>query len=78
MNTRLLLKFLFVIAVLFFMVLMGMQNRVPVKFFLLNYESKTLPTAIMYFIFFGAGLLTGGVLALGGHGGGGGKKKPPQ
>ena len=67
MHARLLVKLLFVLAVLLFMVLMGMSNTEKVTFTLrqLSFTGQTT-AAIMYFIFFGVGVLTGGVLAVGG------------
>lgn len=78
MNTRLLIKLFFVLGVLFFMVMMGMSNQDPVrfKFKIFDFVSGSIDSAIMYFIFFGVGTLTGGILAagVGGSGGGGGGK----
>ena len=67
MNSRLLLKLLFVLAMLLFMVMMGMSNDDPVQFRLkpLGIESGKVRSALMYFIFFGAGIITGAVLAVG-------------
>jgi len=76
-TSRMIFKFVFVIVVLLFMVQMGMSNGTGTADFrlnLINYQTKTQP-AMMYFIFFGAGLLTGGVLALGTGKSGGSKKK---
>lgn len=67
MNARLFMKFVVVLAVLLFMVMMGMSNADPVRFKLvpLNYESGTIKSAFMYFIFFAVGAFTGLVLAAG-------------
>lgn len=69
---KLLIKIIVVIVALLFMLLMGMANQDPVKFRLavFNVETNPIPSALMYFIFFGVGLITGGVLALGSGGGG--------
>ena len=47
------------------MVIMGMSNHDRVNFELLNRRIGSLPAAILYFIFFGAGLISGAVLAVG-------------
>jgi len=67
MNTRLWLKVIFVLALLLFMVMMGISNDDPVQFRIkpLGIESKKVHSAIMYFIFFGAGVVTGAILVLG-------------
>jgi len=67
-NTRLLLKMIFVLAVLLFMVMMGKQNNDPVRFKLpspVRYTSEPVESCYMYFTFFGVGLITGGVIAAG-------------
>ena len=71
MNARTFMKFVVVLAVLLFMLMMGMSNWDPVRFKLtpLNYESAPIKSAFMYFIFFAVGALTGWVLALGTGGG---------
>ena len=76
MNTRLLMKFVVVLAVLLFMVMMGMSNSDPVRFKLvpLSYESVPIKSAFMYFIFFAVGAFTGLVLAAGT----GGKSSAPK
>jgi uncharacterized membrane protein YciS (DUF1049 family) len=70
MNTRLFMKFVVVLAVLLFMVMMGMSNSDPVRFKLLplSYESGPIKSAFMYFIFFAVGALTGLVIAVGSGG----------
>ena len=67
MNSRLWMKVIFVLAMLLFMVLMGMSNDDLVRFRLkpLGVESGEVRSALMYFIFFGAGLVTGAVVAVG-------------
>jgi hypothetical protein len=67
MNARLVMKFVLILAVLLFMVMMGMSNDDMVTFRLgpLGYSSHSVRSAFMYFIFFGAGVLTGGLLAVG-------------
>jgi len=58
-------RVLFTLAVLLFMVIMGMSNRASVNFELMNKRIGTFPAAILYFIFFGVGLISGAVLAVG-------------
>ena len=67
MNTRLLIKLVVVLGALLFMVLMGMSNVHEAEFKMtkLGWDFK-VDAAIMYFIFFGVGILTGAVLAAGG------------
>ena len=67
MNGRLWIKLIFVLAVLLFMVLMGMSNQDMVQFRLkpLGLESGPTSSALMYYVFFGAGVVTGAVLAVG-------------
>ncbi|MEI7733014.1 MAG: hypothetical protein WCO56_25805 [Verrucomicrobiota bacterium] len=75
---KILLKAVFVIAVLSFLVLMGMHNRSTVPFDLppLLPQTLKLPSALMYYAFFAIGFLTGVVLFAGGKKGGGeGKSK---
>lgn len=64
---KLLIKIIVVIVALLFILLMGMANQDQVQFRLamVGFQSNPMPSALMYFIFFGAGLITGGVLALG-------------
>ncbi len=68
MNTRLLLKLLFVLAVLLFMVMMGVSNQDTVTFKLLGRTFGRMSAAFMYFIFFGAGVIFGAVIATGWRG----------
>jgi uncharacterized integral membrane protein len=77
MNIRLLLKTVFVIAVLLLLVLMGMNNRQMVDLSMPPLLPKTQkqPAAIMYFGFFAVGLLTGTILTAGGKSGGRSKTK---
>lgn len=74
MNMRLLLKTIFLLAVLGLLVLMGMNNRGTIEVDLPPVLPRPvkLPAAEMYFVFFGIGLLTGTILTAGGKGGGGG------
>jgi len=67
MNMRLWLKLIFILAMLLFMVMMGISNNDLVQFKLkpLGFESEKTRAAIMYFIFFGAGVVTGAILLLG-------------
>lgn len=66
MNLRLFLKLVVVLAVLLFMVVMGKSNHDPVRFKLMTFESGVLESAFMYFIFFAVGVITGGILVMGG------------
>jgi uncharacterized integral membrane protein len=73
MNVRLLLKTLFMIAILSLLVLMGMHNQQVVELSLppLIPRTQHLPAALMYFGFFAVGVLTGTVLTAGRKRGGG-------
>ncbi len=73
MNAKLLLKTVFLIVVLLFLVLMGMENRGTVEFALKPVlpSKVTLPSALMYFGFFAIGVLTGTILTAGGGKGAG-------
>ena len=78
MNAKLIFKTLFLIVILLFLVLMGMENRNLVKFTMSQVvpgKQLELPAALMYYAFFAIGLLTGTILAAGGKKGaaGGGK-----
>ena len=67
MNIIMLLKTVFVTAILLLLVLIGLNNSAPVDFNLpplLAAEVKQ-PAAIMYFAFFAVGLLTGAILSIG-------------
>jgi len=67
MNAKLILKTVFMIAILLLLVVMGMNNRQEVELSMPPLLPKTqkLPAAIMYFGFFGIGLLTGTILTAG-------------
>lgn len=78
MNAKLLFKTVFLIVMLLFLVLMGMNNRGTVSFSLPPILPKDVsqPAALMYFGFFAIGFLSGTVLTAGGGGGKkGGKNK---
>lgn len=77
MNTKLILKTLFLIAILSLLVLMGMYNRQTVELSLPPIVPKTqkFPAAYMYYGFFAIGLLTGTLLTAGGKKGGSSKAK---
>ncbi|MDB6025441.1 MAG: hypothetical protein JWM68_1664 [Verrucomicrobiales bacterium] len=69
MNAKLLLKTLFLIAILFLLVLMGMYNNEQVSLSMPKWilpKKQIQPAAIMYFGFFGIGVLTGTILTAGG------------
>ncbi len=68
MNARHVLKLVVVLAVLLFMVMMGMSNGDPVRFKLLTYTSDPIKSAFMYFTFFAVGAFTGLVLGVGSGG----------
>ncbi len=72
MNAKLLFKTIFLIAILLLLVIMGMNNRDTVELSLPPLIPKTqkMPAAIMYFGFFGVGVLTGTILTAGGKRGG--------
>lgn len=72
MSAKLILKTVFMIAILLLLVIMGMNNRQEVELSMPPLLPKTqkLPAAIMYFGFFGIGLLTGTILTAGGKRGG--------
>ena len=65
---KILLKIVFIMAVLGLLLLMGMHNRTPVDFSLPPVLKQTFqqPAALMYFAFFGVGVLTGTVITAGG------------
>lgn len=80
MNAKLFFKTVFLIAILFVLVLMGMYNQDEVKLFMPPwFFPKSMPkmieqkSAIMYFSFFAIGVLTGTILTAGGKKGGGTK-----
>jgi uncharacterized integral membrane protein len=72
MNAKLILKTLFALLVLSLLVLMGLHNKQAVSFVLPPLLARPLkqPAAIMYFVFFALGWLTGVVLTAGGKRGG--------
>jgi len=67
MNSKLLLKTLFLILVLLLLVLMGMHNRSTVDFTLPPLLNRVIqqPAALMYFAFFAVGVVTGTILTAG-------------
>ncbi len=71
MNTKLLLKTIFLIAILLLLVIMGMNNRQSVELRMPPLMSKVekLPAAFMYFGFFAVGVVSGTLLTAGGKGG---------
>lgn len=72
MNPKLILKTLFMIAILSLLVLMGMHNQQNVDLSMppLLKSKQSFPAALMYFGFFAIGVLTGTVLTAGGKRGG--------
>jgi len=77
MNAKLMLKTIFLIAILLLLVIMGMNNRQPVRFImpLILPKAQELPAALMYFAFFAIGLLSGTILTAGKKGGGSARPK---
>jgi uncharacterized integral membrane protein len=73
---RLVLKTIFIIALLLLLVLMSMNNLQVVEFKLPHIFTKPekQPAALMYFAFFAIGLLAGAVLMTGRRGGSGKSK----
>ena len=67
MNAKLILKTVFLIAVLSLLVIMGMHNRQSVSLAMPPLLPKVLKlsAALMYFGFFAIGLLTGAILTAG-------------
>lgn len=67
MNIIMLIKTVFVTAILALLVLIGLNNSTPVDFSLPPLLSSVVkqPAAIMYFSFFAVGLLTGAILSIG-------------
>jgi len=76
MNTKLLLKMLFIILVALLLVLMGMNNHHNVDFTLPPILNRVIqqPAALMYLAFFAVGLLTGTIMTAGRSKKGGGIK----
>ena len=68
MNTKLLLKTLFIILVALLLVLMGMNNHHRIDFTLPPILNRVIqqPAALMYLAFFAVGLLTGTIMTAGG------------
>ena len=75
MNTKLLLKTLFLILILLLLMLMGMHNHSTVDFTLPPLLKQVIhqPAALMYFAFFAVGVITGTILTAGTGKKGGGK-----
>ena len=71
MLVKLILKTIFLVAVLLLLVILGMNNRQMVELTMTPLLPKTQkrPAALMYFGFFGIGLLTGSILTAGRRGG---------
>jgi len=67
MNLMHLIKMAFLLAVLLFLVLMGVHNRGVVDFNLPPLMSSVVhqPAALMYFAFFAVGALTGTIITVG-------------
>jgi uncharacterized integral membrane protein len=76
MNPKVLLKTIFVIAILSLLVIMGMNNRQDVELSMPPLLKKTqkAPAALMYFGFFAVGVITGTIMFAGGKRGGGKSK----
>ena len=68
MNPKVLLKTIFVIAILSLLVIMGMNNRADVELLMPPLLKNTLkaPAALMYFGFFAVGVITGTIMIAGG------------
>jgi uncharacterized integral membrane protein len=64
MNTRLALRLGAVLAILLFMVIMGMSNHDSVPFHMGSAQWGEMPGAIMFFIFFASGVVVGSLLTL--------------
>jgi len=61
------MKLILILAVLLFMVMMGISNSDLVRFRLspFGYTSPEIRSALMYFIFFAVGVLFGGIITSG-------------
>lgn len=72
MNPKLILKTLFMLAILSLLVIMGANNQQHVNLSMppLLKKSQSMPAYFMYFGFFAIGVLTGSVLTAGGKRGG--------
>jgi uncharacterized integral membrane protein len=68
MNFKLILKALFILALLGLLVIMGLNNPETVHLSMPNIlpRQQTMPAALMYFAFFGVGFLAGAILMTGG------------
>ena len=76
MNPKLLLKTVFLIAILMLLVIMGMNNRQTVSLAMPPlFHTQRAPAALMYFGFFALGVLSGTVLTAGGGKRSSGKSK---
>jgi uncharacterized membrane protein YciS (DUF1049 family) len=67
MNIIILIKTVFVTAILLLLVLIGLNNSAPIDFSLppLITSGVKQPAALMYFAFFAVGLVTGTILSIG-------------
>jgi uncharacterized integral membrane protein len=70
MNTKLLLKTVFLLVMLLLIVVMAMHNRQEATLVMPRIPRITQPAALMYFGFFAVGVLTGTILTAGRKGGG--------
>lgn len=71
MSAKLFFKTVFLIAILFLLVLMGMHNKQMVEFAMPAWilpKVQKQPAAVMYFAFFAVGVLSGTILTAGGGG----------
>jgi hypothetical protein len=82
MNIKLILKALFILAVLSLLVIMGLNNRATIDLSMPKIFPQVLrmPAALMFFMFFAVGFIVGAVLMSGGgkKGGGAGKLSKSQ
>lgn len=80
MNAKLLLKTVFLIAILLLLVIMGMGNRQTVELRMppLVSQVQRFPAALMYFGFFAIGFLSGTVLTAGSKGSKGAAKSKAE
>lgn len=78
MNTKLLFKSVFLVAIVALLVFIGINNRQKVDLSMprILHKTKTLPAAFMYPGFFAAGVLSGAILMAGKKGGGAPRSKP--
>jgi uncharacterized membrane protein YciS (DUF1049 family) len=77
MNAKILFKTVFLIVMLLVLVMIGLYNKQLVSFALPPVINKAvqLPAALMYFVFFAVGVITGTVLSAGGKRGSSGGAK---